>query len=84
MPPRMRQRAAPGVEQKQKPLNETELRERTVSTMVSAALLAVVGTLIFAWALRTPEYPWLFAAGALPWGIGLCMFGRALWKYTRA
>ena len=84
MPPRMRQHNASGVEQKPKPLNETELRERTVSTMVSAALLAVIGTLIFAWALRTPEYPWLFALGALPWGVGLCMFGRALWKYTRA
>jgi len=51
--------------------------------MVSAALLAVVGTLIFAWALRTPEYPWLFAVGALPWGVGLLIFGHALWKYTR-
>jgi hypothetical protein len=51
--------------------------------MVSAALLAVVGTLIFAWALRTPEYPWLFAVGALPWGVGLCLFGRALWTYVR-
>ena len=84
MSPRMRRDTAPGIEQKSKRLNETELRERTVSTMVSAALLAVVGTLIFAWALRAPEYPWLFAAGALPWGVGLCMFGRALWKYTRA
>jgi len=43
----------------------------------------VIGTLIFAWALRTPEYPWLFAVGALPWAAGLFMFGRALWKYTR-
>ena len=83
LPPGTRQDSARGAERKSKPLNETELRERTVSSMVSAALLAVVGTLIFAWALRTPEYPWLFAVGALPWGIGLCMFGRALWKYTR-
>jgi hypothetical protein len=65
-------------------LSEAELRERTVSTMVSAALLAVVGTLIFAWALREPKYPWLFAVGALPWGIGLCLFGRALLRYTRS
>lgn len=61
-----------------------EARERTVSAMVSAALLAVLGTLIFAWALRAPEYPWLFAVGALPWSVGLVMFARALWKYTRA
>lgn len=70
-------------ESKRKPVDAAELRERTVSGMVSAALLAVVGTLIFAWALRTPQYPWLFAAGALPWGVGLCLFGSALWKYTR-
>jgi len=50
--------------------------------MVSAALLAVVGTLIFAWALRTPEYPWMFAVGAVPWVLGLCVFARAFWKYT--
>lgn len=68
---------------KRKPIDAAQLRERTVSSMVSAALLAVVGTLIFAWALRTPEYPWLFTAGALPWGVGLCLFGHALWKYTR-
>ena len=64
-------------------MTETEQRERTVSTMVSAALLTVLGTLIFAWALRAPEYPWLFALGGIPWGLGLCMFGRALWTYTR-
>ena len=52
--------------------------------MVSASLLAVLGTLVFAWALRAPEYPWLFAAGAVPWGMGLWMFGAALWKYTRS
>jgi len=72
----------PAAEQK-KPGDTPELRERTVSSMVSAALLAVLGTLIFAWALRTPEYPWLFGVGALPWAAGLWMFGRALWKYTR-
>ena len=74
----------PAVEPKRKPLDSSELRERTVSSMVSAALLAVVGTLIFAWALRTPEYPWLFPVGAVPWGLGLLLFGRALWKYTRS
>jgi hypothetical protein len=63
---------------------QAETRERTVSAMVSAALLAVLGTLIFAWALRAPEYPWLFPVGALPWAIGLVMFARALWRYTRA
>jgi len=62
---------------------QAETRERTVSAMVSAALLAVLGTLIFAWALRAPQYPWLFPAGALPWAIGLVMFARALWRYTR-
>jgi hypothetical protein len=72
-----------GSEEKSKPVNEAQIRERTVSSMVSAALLAVLGTLIFAWALRSPDYPWLFAVGALPWGVGLCMFGRALWNYTR-
>jgi hypothetical protein len=82
--PGTRPDSAPGAEQKSKPLNQSELRDRTVSSMVSAALLAVVGTLIFAWALRASDYPWLFALGALPWGVGLCMFARALWKYTRA
>jgi len=75
--------AEPKPKPKQKPLNPAELRERAVSSMVSAALLAVVGTLIFAWALRAPDYPWLFAVGAVPWTLGLCMFGRALWRYTR-
>jgi hypothetical protein len=79
----MRPDSAPGADQKLKPLNEAELRERTVSSMISAALLAVVGTLIFAWALRAPEYPWLFVVGALPWAIALPLFGRAFWKYTR-
>jgi len=51
--------------------------------MVSAAFLAVLGTLIFAWALRATEYPWLFAVGALPWTVGLVMFARALWNFTR-
>lgn len=74
---------APAAEPKKR-LSPDELRERTVSGMVSAALLAVLGTLMFAWALRAPEYPWLFAAGAVPWGLGLWMFGAALWKYTRS
>jgi len=80
---RTRPGSAPATPQNSKPLSATELRDRTVSSMVSAALLAVVGTLTFAWALRAPEYPWLFAIGALPWALGLCIFGRALWKYTR-
>ena len=81
MAQRTRQSHAPAAPRNH--LSASELRDRTVSSMVSAALLAVVGTLIFAWALRTPEYPWLFAVGALPWGVGLCIFGSALWKYTR-
>ena len=81
MAPRTRPQSAHG--QPQQPLNPTELRDRTVSSMVSAALLAVVGTLIFAWALRTSQYPWLFAVGALPWAIALWLFGSAFWKYTR-
>ena len=83
MAQRTRQGHAPAAPRNSSHLSASELRDRTVSSMVSAALLAVVGTLIFAWALRTPEYPWLFAVGALPWGVGLCIFGSALWKYTR-
>ena len=59
-----------------------EVRERTVGSMVSASLMAVLGTLIFAWALRSPDYPWLFAVGAIPWVIGVLVFARALWRYT--
>ena len=59
-----------------------EARDSTVRSMVSASLLAVLGTLIFAWALRTPDYPWLFGVGAVPWFVGVVMFGRALWRYT--
>ena len=62
--------------------SDPEARERTIGSMVSASLLAVLGTLIFAWALRAPDYPWLFAVGALPWLAGVIMFGRALWRYT--
>jgi hypothetical protein len=51
--------------------------------MVSASLFAVVGTLVFAWALRMPDYPWLFAVGALPWLVGIVLFARALWRYMR-
>jgi len=69
---------------REREMRQRELRERTVSAMVSAALLAVLGTLIFAWALRAPEYPWLFVVGAVPWGVGLVMFAAALWRYTRA
>jgi hypothetical protein len=51
--------------------------------MVSASVLAIMGTLIFAWALRATAYPWLFAVGALPWTVGVLVFARAMWKYTR-
>jgi hypothetical protein len=65
-------------------VSDPALRQRTISSMVSASLLAVLGTLIFAWALRAPEYPWLFAVGALPWVVGICVFARAMWDYLRA
>ena len=65
------------------PVEQRRARERAVASMVSASVLAVMGTLIFAWALRATEYPWLFAVGALPWGVGVCVFARAMWKYTR-
>ena len=64
-------------------VEQRRARERAVASMVSASVLAVMGTLIFAWALRATEYPWLFAVGALPWGVGVCVFARAMWKYTR-
>jgi len=57
-------------------------RERAVASMVSASVLAVMGTLILAWALRAPDYPWLFAVGAAPWFAGVVIFARALWRYT--
>ena len=59
-----------------------DARARSVGAMVSASLLAVLGTLIFAWALRTPDYPWLFAVGALPWTAAMVLFVRSLWRYT--
>jgi hypothetical protein len=62
---------------------EVRGREDAVGSMVTASLMAVAGTLIFAWALRTPDYPWLFAVGALPWVVGVILFGRAIWRYTR-
>ncbi len=62
---------------------DSQLRQRTISSMASASLLAVLGTLIFAWALRSPDYPWLFAVGALPWLVGIVTFARALWVYLR-
>jgi hypothetical protein len=62
---------------------DSKARERAVASMVSASLFAVAGTLIFAWALRAPDYPWLFAVGALPWVVGIVLFARALWRYTR-
>ena len=63
--------------------SDPEARARAVGSMVSASLMALLGTLIFAWALRAPDYPWLFAAGALPWITGVAMFARAVWRYTR-
>ncbi len=62
---------------------QAKARERAIASMVSASVLAVMGTLIFAWALRATDYPWLFAVGAVPWGVGVCIFARALWQYTR-
>ena len=64
-------------------VEQARSRERAVASMVSASVLAIMGTLIFAWALRATAYPWLFAAGALPWAIGVLIFARAMWKYTR-
>ena len=58
-------------------------RDRVISSMVSACLLAVMGTLVFAWALRMPDYPWLFAVGGLPWLAGVVVFGRALRRFTQ-
>ena len=63
---------------------QARARERAISSMVTASLLAVVGTLVFAWALRADDYPWLFAVGAVPWTLGVCVFARALWRYTRS
>ena len=67
------------------PLTEEQLRkrDRAIGSMVSASILAVMGTLVFAWALRAPEYPWLFAVGGLPWIVGIAIFSRALWSYSR-
>ncbi len=76
----------PAQERTQSPPAEVDskARERAVASMVGASLFAVAGTLIFAWALRAPDYPWLFAVGGLPWVVGIAMFGRALWRYTRS
>lgn len=65
-------------------VSDPALRQRTISSMVSASLLAVLGTVIFAWALRAPEYPWLFALGALPWLVGIGVFAYAMWNYLRS
>ena len=64
-------------------VEQARARERAVASMVSASVLAIMGTLIFAWALRATAYPWLFAVGALPWTVGVLVFARAMWKYTR-
>ncbi len=68
----------------QRDTSSSEVKQRTIGNMVTASLLAVLGTIIFAWALRTPEYPWLFAVGALPWVVGVVVFARALWTYTHS
>jgi hypothetical protein len=44
----------------------------------------VIGTLVFAWALRAPDRPWLFAAGAVPWIVGIALFALAMWRYVRS
>ena len=62
---------------------KSSARERAFGSMVSASLLAALGTLIFAWALRTPDYPWLFAVGAVPWLVGIILFARALGSYLK-
>ena len=66
----------------QRDTSDPEIRQRTISSMVTASLLAVLGTIIFAWALRKPEYAsWLFAVGALPWLVGIVMFADKKGKY---
>ena len=62
---------------------KSSARERAFGSMVSASVLATLGTLIFAWALRTPDYPWLFAVGAVPWLVGIILFARALGSYLK-
>lgn len=62
---------------------DPKVRERAVGSMVSASLMAALGTLIFAWALRAPDYPWLFAVGALPWIVGIVQFMRGLIAYLK-
>jgi len=52
--------------------------------MFTSSVLAVIGTLIFAWALRATDYPWLFAVGALPWIVGIVLFALAMWRYARS
>lgn len=63
---------------------QAKARERAIASMVTASFLAVLGTLIFAWALRATDYPWLFAVGALPWTVGVIVFASALVKYNRS
>ena len=65
-------------------VEQARARERAVASMVSASVLAIMGTLIFAWALRATAYPWLFAVGAVPWSVGVFVFARAMWKYTHS
>ena len=76
-----RQRSRFGTHEQTAP--KSSARERAFGSMVSASVLATLGTLIFAWALRTPDYPWLFAVGAVPWLVGIILFARALGSYLK-
>jgi len=62
---------------------DSSVRERALGGLVSASLMAALGTLIFAWALRAPDYPWLFVVGALPWIVGIVQFSRSLIAYLK-
>ncbi len=75
----------PAHEQARQPTQaNANARQRAVGGMVTASIFAAAGTFIFAWALRAPDHPWLFAVGALPWVAGIILFGVALWRYTKS
>jgi hypothetical protein len=76
-----RERSVSGAQEKA-PV-DPKARERAVGGMVSASLVAALGTIIFAWALRAPDYPWLFVVGGLPWIVGIVQFSRALLVYLK-
>ena len=63
---------------------DARARERAVTCMITASVLAVIGTLTFAWALRAPDQPWLFAVGAVPWIAGIVLFALAMWRFARS